>query len=147
MPEKTRILFICTNNSARSQIAEGYLRAKYGERFEVSSAGTEPGGVHPLAIAVMEEIGIDISGHRAKSTGEFSGTRFDIVITVCDDGQEQCPFFPGAGMVIHKGFPDPSACGGTGKMIRECFVRVRDEITQWIDARFGLPGNRSHPPS
>ncbi len=134
---KKKVLFICTHNSARSQMAEGYMNAKYGGRYEVFSGGTEPGQVHPLAIAVMKEIGIDISGHRSKLIDEFFGKGIETVVTVCDSAQKACPFFPGATEEIHQGFPDPAAFTGTDEEIRAGFRRVRDEITWWIDKTFG----------
>jgi len=133
---KKKILFICTHNSARSQIAEGYMNAKYGNRYEVFSGGTEPGQVHPLAIAVMKEIGIDISGHRSKLIDEFFGKGIETVVTVCDSAQKACPFFPGATEEIHQSFPDPVAFTGSDEEIRAGFRHVRDEITRWIDKTF-----------
>jgi arsenate reductase len=134
---KKKILFICTHNSARSQMAEGYMRAKYGDRYEVSSGGTEPGRVNPMAIAVMKEIGIDMSGHRSKLIDEFYGKGIETVVTVCDSAQRTCPFFPGAKEEIHQGFTDPSAFTGTAEEILDGFRRVRDEIIRWIDTTFG----------
>ena len=133
---KTKVLFICTHNSARSQMAEGYMKAKYGDRYEVFSGGTEVTRVHPMAIAVMKEIGIDISQHRSKLIDEFFGKGIETVVTVCDSAQGACPFFPGAKEVIHQSFPDPSAFTGTDEEIRARFRRVRDEIIQWIDKFF-----------
>ena len=137
MESKKQVLFLCTHNSARSQIAEGYLNAKYGNRYAASSAGTLRTGVHHMAIEVMKEIGIDITGQRSKELGEFFGTSFDIVVMVCDRAQGICPFFPGAGQMIHKSFPDPSLYEGSSEDIREGFRNVRDEITRWIDTEFG----------
>ncbi len=134
---KKKVLFICTHNSARSQMAEGYMKAKYGDRYEAFSAGTEVTRVHPLAIEVMKEIGIDISGHRSKLIDEFFGKGIDTVVAVCDSANQACPFFPGAREVIHQGFPDPSAFTGSDELVLEGFRRVRDEIIQWIDATFG----------
>ena len=134
---KKKILFICTHNSARSQMAEGYMNAKYGDRFEAFSAGTEATRVHPMAIAVMQEIGIDISGHRSKLLDEFIGKGIGTVVTICDSAQGACPFFPGAKDVIHQSFPDPSSFKGTDEEIRAEFRKVRDEIIHWIDATFG----------
>ncbi len=136
MPKK-RILFICVHNSARSQLAEGVVNAFHGDRFQAFSAGSEPTRVHPLAIQVLAEIGIDISGHRAKSIDEFAGQSFDFVVMVCGDSEAECPFFPGPGERIHHGFPDPAACTGTEVEIRTCFRRSRDEIRAWIEERFG----------
>ena len=137
MTEKKKKLFICTHNSARSQMAEGYMKAKYSDRYEVFSGGTEPGRVHPVAIAVMQEIGIDISGHRSKLIDEYYGKGIETVVTVCDSAQKACPFFPGAREEIHQGFPDPSALTGTDEEVRAGFRRVRDEIIRWIDTTFG----------
>lgn len=134
---KKQILFICTHNSARSQIAEGYMNAKCGDRFEAFSAGTEATRVHPMAIAVMQEIGIDISGHRSKLIDEFFGKGIGTVVTVCDSAQGACPFFPGAQEVIHQSFPDPSSFKGSDEEVRAGFRTVRDEIIRWIDVTFG----------
>jgi arsenate reductase len=134
---KKKILFICTHNSARSQMAEGYMNATYGERYEVFSGGTEVTRVHPIAIEVMKEIGIDISGHRSKHIDEHFGKGIETVVTVCDSAQKACPFFPGAKDVIHQSFTDPSGFTGTDEEVRAGFRKVRDEIIQWIDATFG----------
>jgi arsenate reductase len=134
---KTKVLFICTHNSARSQIAEGYMKAKYGDRYDVFSGGTDVTRVHPMAIAVMKEIGIDISQHRSKLIDEFYGLGIETVVTVCDAANKACPFFPGAKEVIHQSFPDPSAFTGSDDEVRAGFRRVRNEIIQWIDATFG----------
>jgi arsenate reductase (thioredoxin) len=133
---KKKILFICTHNAARSQMAEGYMKSKYGDRYKVFSAGTEVTRVHPMAIAVMQEIGIDISGHRSKLTDEFYGTGIETVVTVCDAANKACPFFPGAKEVIHQSFPDPSAFTGSDEEVRAGFRSVRDEIIRWIDGTF-----------
>ena len=140
MTGKKKVLFICTHNSARSQMAEGYMNAKYGDRYEVFSGGTEVTQVHPMAIAVMKEIGIDISGHRSKLIDELFGKGIETVITVCDSAQKACPFFPGAKEEIHQGFPDPSAFTGSDDEVRAGFRRVRDEIILWIDGEFGQEG-------
>ncbi|MBZ5534917.1 MAG: arsenate reductase ArsC [Acidobacteriia bacterium] len=123
---KERILFLCTGNSARSQMAEGLLRHMAGDRFEVFSAGTHPAGLNPHAVAAMHEIGIDISGHRSKLVDELAGQSFDCVFTVCDNAREACPFFPGGGRRIHHSFEDPAAA--TSERQSEVFQRVRDEI-------------------
>ena len=132
---KTRVIFICTHNSARSQMAEGYLRARYSDKFEAGSAGTEVREVHPGAIQVMKEIGIDISGHRSKLIDEFFDRGADVVVTLCDSAQQSCPFLPGAKTVIHAGFPDPSACAGTPEECLTQFRMVRDAIIAWIDTK------------
>lgn len=133
--KKRSVLFICTHNSARSQMAEGYLRARYGDRFDAFSAGTTATRVHPLAIAVMEEIGIDISGQRSKPVTEFYGREMDLVVTVCDSARSACPFFPWAKETLHVPFPDPA--GREGESPVDVFRKVRDEITGWIDRHFG----------
>ncbi len=135
MEQKLRVLFICTHNSARSQMAEGYLRARHSDLIEAGSAGTEVREVHPHAIQVMKEIGIDISGHRSKLIDEFFDRGADVVVTLCDSAQQSCPFLPGAKTVIHAGFPDPSACAGTPEECLTQFRMVRDAIIAWIDTR------------
>ena len=139
MTGKRKVLFICTHNAARSQMAEGYMREKYGDRYEVFSAGTEITRVHPMAIEVMREIGIDMSGHLSKLVSEFYGKGIDIAVTVCDTVTKVCPFFP-AKTLIHQSFPDPADLTGTDDEIRAGFRAVRDEIIRWIDTTFG---NRS----
>ena len=123
-----RVLILCTGNSARSQMAEGLLRSFAGDRFEVFSAGTKPGGVRPEAIAVMSELGVDLAGHRSKHLREFEGQPFDYVITVCDDANEACPIFPGAAARIHWSFPDPAAVAGSDADRLAAFRRVRDAL-------------------
>lgn len=123
-----RVLFVCTHNSARSQMAEGFLRAMAGERFEVASAGTEATRVHPLAIRAMDEVGIDLTGHTSKTLDIFLGQPWDYVITVCDSANERCPVFPGGTTRIHWSFDDPSQAAGSDADRLEQFRRVRDEI-------------------
>ena len=130
------VLFVCTHNAARSQMAEGLLRALYGERFRAFSAGTEPGSVHPLAIRAMAEMGIDLLGHRSKSLDEFRGRAFAYVITVCDQARDRCPVFPNAGRVRHWGLPDPSRAEGDDAARLEAFRRVRDALAQRLAAEF-----------
>ena len=130
---RNRVLFICTHNAARSQMAEGYLRARYGERFEAFSAGTEVSAVSPYAISVMREIGVDISGHRSKLLKEFSGVEMDVAVVVCDAAKSACPFFPWAKETIHATFRNPREFSGTDDQIRAGFREIRDEITVWID--------------
>ena len=136
--ERVRVLFICTHNSARSQMAEGLLNALYGDRYEAYSAGTEPSRVHPYAVTVMAEIGIDISTHHAKSMTEFLGR---ILLTslpsICDAAKETCPFFSGAKQRVHQGFEDPSTFGGTDEERLKGFRRIRDEIKAWVEMRLG----------
>jgi arsenate reductase len=134
-PTKPRVLFVCTNNSARSQMAEGLLRHLYGDRYEVESAGTEPTEVHPLAIRAMAERGVDISGQRSKSLNEFQGQEFDLVVTVCDRAKEACPFFPGGGKRVHQSFPDPAAAAGTEEDRLCAFRDVREMIEAWIEEK------------
>jgi len=128
MSDKTRVLILCTGNSARSQMAEGLLRHDGGANFEVFSAGVEPSYVRTQAIEAMREIGIDISAHRSKSVDEFTGQEFDYVITVCDNASERCPVFPGKATRIHWSFDDPAAFEGDEATQRSIFRRVRDEI-------------------
>jgi arsenate reductase len=124
----SRVLFVCTHNSARSQMAEGLLRELGGGRFEALSAGTEVTGVRPEAIQVMSEIGIDISGQESKSVEGFIGQEFAWVVTVCDQARETCPIFPGAEQIAHWGFDDPAEAQGSEEERLQVFRRVRDEI-------------------
>ncbi len=137
MEQPTRVLILCTGNSARSQMAEGLLRHDGGGRFEVFSAGTKPSQVRPEAIAVMRELGIDISSHRSKSVDEFSGQEFDYVITVCDNANESCPVFPGRTRRVHWGFEDPAAVKGDETTRLAVFRRVRDEIREKLAGFIG----------
>lgn len=130
MIEKKRVLILCTANSARSQMAEGLLRHDAGERFTVESAGTTPTSVRPEAIAVMREIGIDISGHRSKSVDEFRDQAFDYVLTVCDSAKAACPIYPGHAHRIHHSFEDP-ALAAEGQRL-EAFRRVRDQLREYL---------------
>ena len=132
-----RILFLCTHNSSRSQMAEGLLQARGGADYSAYSAGTVPGGIHPLAIRAMAEIGIDISeaaGHHSKGLDAYAGEAFDLVVTVCDAAAGECPFFPGARSQQHWGFPDPSAVTGTEEERLAAFRQVRDAIAARIEA-------------
>jgi len=139
---KQRVLFLCTHNSARSQMAEAFLRTFYGDRFEAYSAGVTPTHIHPYTIEVMKEIGIDISEQQTKSIEQFRGETFDYVITVCDNAQKTCPFFPGR-TILHHGFEDPSTASGSQEEICSVFRRVRDEIKEWILNQFGQQNNQS----
>jgi arsenate reductase (thioredoxin) len=132
MPDRKRILILCTGNSARSQMAEGLLRHDAGDRFEVFSAGTKPSQVRPEAIAAMGELGIDISGQRSKGMDEFAGRQFDYVMTVCDNAKESCPLFPGKAVTIHHNFEDPAAFEGSEEERLALFRRVRDEIREYL---------------
>jgi arsenate reductase len=125
---KQKVLILCTGNSARSQMAEGLLRHEAGDRFAVYSAGTKPSVVRSEAIAVMNEIGIDISGHRSKSVEEFAGQELDYVITVCDNAKESCPVFPAATRRLHWPFEDPASVQGSDEERKAAFRRVRDQI-------------------
>lgn len=125
---KERVLFLCTGNSARSQMAEGLLRHLAGDRFEVASAGTRPVGLNPDAVTVMHELGVDISQHRSKLVDEFLDKQFDYVITVCDNAKESCPVFPGNAQRLHWSFEDPAAAKGPVEARRIVFRRVRDQI-------------------
>jgi arsenate reductase len=145
MAEKKRVLILCTGNSARSQMAEGLLRRLSkeggGGAFEVFSAGVKASFVRPEAIQAMSEIGIDISNHRSKSIEEFTGERFDYVITVCDNAKESCPVFPGNAVRIHQSFDDPPPPGvGDDEFRLAVFRRVRDEIRQWMEGFIKAPG-------
>ena len=130
--KKARVLFLCTGNSCRSQMAEGWLRHLAGDRFEVSSAGTNPVGLNPGAVEAMKKSGVDISTHRSKHLNEFAGVRFDYVVTVCDRAKETCPIFPGARTVLHWSFDDPASATGSDEERRVVFRRVRDEIGEQI---------------
>lgn len=135
--KKLRILFLCTHNSARSQMAEGLIRHLYPDHYEAFSAGVTPTAVNQFAIQVMQEIGVDITGHTAKSINQFKGQRFDYVVTVCDKARETCPFFPRANHVMHKGFEDPSALQSSPTAMRTAFRRLRNEIQDWLEKTFG----------
>lgn len=125
---KKKVLFLCTHNSCRSQMAEGIVNHFLGQRFQAFSAGTEATSVNPRAIAIMAEIGIDITGHRSKTMDEFSGESFDYVITLCGDANEKCPLFFGGVERMHIGFHDPSKVTGTDEEVMADFRKVRDEI-------------------
>lgn len=131
---KKRVLFVCVHNSVRSQMAEGFLRAIYGDYYEVYSAGSQPRGVHPLAIKVMEEVGIDISSHTSDLLDRYLNQTFDYVVTVCDPSREFCPVVPGAKRVIHHSFPDPSTFAEEERL--SMFRQVRDQIRLWIVETF-----------
>ena len=134
MKEKKRVLILCTGNSARSQMAEGLLREIAGNKFEVESAGVAPSSVRPEAVEAMQEIGIDISGHRSKSVDEFVGRQFDYIITVCDNAKESCPVFSGQAKRIHQSFEDPPPeTVGDYQSRLEIFREVRDEISRWLN--------------
>ena len=125
-----RVLFVCTHNSARSQMAEALLREMGGDAVDSQSAGTHPGTVHPLAIRAMAEIGIDISGARTKSTDSLLNERFDYVITLCDDANESCPIFPNAAHRLHWSFPNPSEATGSEEERLAVFRSIREGIRE-----------------
>ena len=134
---KPRILVLCTHNSNRSQMAEGLLHSLGGDRLEAYSAGLEPRGVNLNAIKVLQEIGIDISGQRSKHINEYTGQKFDYVITVCDEAAQGCPFFPGETTRLHWPFEDPSKFTGTDEHVLAQFRKVRDlirnKVSQWLE--------------
>jgi arsenate reductase len=125
---RQRILFLCTHNSCRSQMAEGLVNHFLGDRFAAFSAGTEATGVNPLAARVLREIGIDISSQRSKTLDEFDGQSFDYVISLCSDANERCPLFLGGVRRLHMGFDDPSRLTGSEEEVLPEYRRVRDEI-------------------
>ena len=129
---KARVLFLCTGNSARSQMAEGWLRHLAGDQFEAFSAGTHPVGLNPRSVEAMAEVGIDISAHRSKQVSEFLTQPFDHVITVCDRAKESCPRWPGTTHLLHWSFDDPAAATDSDATRRQLFRRVRDEIAAAI---------------
>ena len=144
---KRKVLFLCTHNSARSQMAEGLLRAMYGDRYEIYSAGVEATAVDPRAVRAMGEIGIDISSQRSKSAQEFLDIVFDLAVTVCDRARQACPICstdidlfartPRSREVIHRSFLDPAETKGSEEEEMQAFRRVRDEIKEWISQTFG----------
>ena len=140
MPKKIKLLFLCTGNSCRSQMAEGWARVLKGDVVEAYSAGIETHGLNPNAVKVMAEAGVDISGHTSKNADTLLHVPFDYVVTVCGHANENCPFFPGSAKVVHVGFDDPPALakraeGDEAKL--NCYRRVRDEIRNFVE---GLPG-------
>lgn len=137
---RPRVLFLCTGNSCRSQMAEGFARELYGDRYDVASAGIEMHGLNPRAVAVMSEVGVDISRHRSKTVAELTG-EFDHVVTVCGHAAETCPVFPARVQRMHQGFDDPPRLAAgldDEEAILDCYRRIRNEIRQWID---DLPGH------
>ena len=135
--ERLRVLFICTHNSARSQMAEGWLRHLAGDRFDAHSAGTEATRVHPSAIQTMREVGVDISGQHSKTLAPYLNQPWDMVITVCDQANEACPFFPGGKQRLHWSFPDPSQADGDEAHRLSVFRQVRDDIRASVEALIG----------
>lgn len=145
--DKMRVLFLCTHNSARSQMAEGWLRHLAGERFEVHSAGTEATRVRPFAIQVMAEVGVDISRQESKTLVRYLGQPWEAVITVCDQANEACPFFPGASQRLHWSFPDPSLAVGTEAEQLAVYRQVRDAIRAHIDDFLRSAETPASPPA
>ncbi len=139
--QKLKVLFLCTGNSCRSQMAEGWARRLKGDAIEPYSAGIEPRGLDPRAVQIMTEAGVDISGHRSKHVEELKHIQFDYVVTVCDQAHESCPLFPGRTKVIHVGFDDPPRLARQARDEREVlshYRRVRDEIRRFVES---LPGS------
>jgi arsenate reductase len=130
--DRKRVLFVCTHNSARSQMAEAFLRQWGDDRYQAFSAGTAPGQVRPEAVAVMREVGIDISAQQSKGVEGYLGESFDRVVTVCDQARESCPIFPGATSTSHWSFDDPAEAGGDAEARLGVYRRVRDEIGERI---------------
>ena len=131
MAGEKRILVLCTGNRCRSQMAEGWLRHFAGDWVEVRSAGTQPKGVHPLAVRVMREAGVEIGSQTSEHVDKYRDQRFDVVVTVCDAAQEACPVFPNAGRTVHHGFDDPDKATGSEEQVLSVFRRVRDEVRDW----------------
>ena len=137
---KLKVLFLCTGNSCRSQMAEGWARALQGDRLEAFSAGIETHGLNPRAVKVMAEAGVDISGHKSKTVADLPTKEFDFVVTVCDHAHESCPLFPGKTRIVHVGFDDPPRLAQDAKSEEEALThyrRVRDEIKAFVET---LPG-------
>ncbi len=128
---KKRILILCTGNSCRSQMAEGFMREHGGDNFEVFSAGIETHGVNPKAIKVMQEVGIDISHHTSDNIDQFTDQTFDYIITVCDNANENCPYFPGKANRLHQNFPDPAKATGTEEEVLDAFRHTRNLIKEF----------------
>src|SRR5947209_13646257 len=126
-----KILVLCTGNSCRSQIAEGYLQKFAGDKAKVYSAGIETHGVNPKAVSIMKEDGIDISNHTSNNINEYSDIDFDFVITVCDNAREKCPYFPSRAKKFHQDFPDPASATGSEKEVMDQFRKVRDQIKEY----------------
>jgi arsenate reductase len=140
MAKKKKVLFLCTGNSCRSQMAEGWANALKGEMIEAFSAGVETHGLNPLAVKIMAEAGVDISGQRSKLADELRDVAFDAVITLCGHARESCPYFPGNGKIIHKGFDDPPRMarelaeqGNDGEAQLDRYRRVRDQIKAFVE--------------
>jgi len=133
MEGRMKILFLCTGNSCRSQMAEGWARALKADSIEAWSAGTDPGEVNPMAVRVMKEAGVDISDQKSKHVESLMHVPFDVVITLCGDARDTCPVFPGESKVVHRGFDDPARAEGSQEEILSFFRRVRDEIRDFVE--------------
>jgi arsenate reductase len=135
--QKKSVLFICTHNAARSQMAEAILNKFYGDQYTAFSAGTNPAQIAPSVAPVMREIGIDVSNYQSKGLNIFKDYDLDYVVTLCDQAKESCPYFPGGNLHLHRGFPDPSRFQGWHEDVMNEYRRIRDEIKEWIDKEFG----------
>jgi arsenate reductase len=139
--DKLKILFLCTGNSCRSQMAEGWARQLKGDVLEAYSAGVAPAGINPLTVKVMAEAGVDISAQHSKGVGALRDVAFDYVVTVCDHARELCPVFPASARMVHAGFQDPAAASGDAERVLAVFRRVRDEIRRFVETLpQALPG-------
>ncbi len=136
-PMRPKVLFLCTGNSARSQMAEGYLRHAAGDRYQALSAGIAPKGLNPLAVEAMGELGIDISQQQSKDVVTLLGQHIPYVVTVCDHARERCPIFPGSWKALHWSLEDPAAAEGTHAEKLAVFCRVRDQLIAHIEREFG----------
>jgi arsenate reductase (thioredoxin) len=134
-PKKT-VLFVCTHNAVRSQMAEALLNHIYGDRYTAYSAGSEPTQIDTLVISVIGEIGMDVRHHRSKGLDEFKESKLDNIVTVCDQAHESCPYFPGGNLRIHKSFSDPAKFQGNREKVISGYRRIRDEIKKWIEKEF-----------
>lgn len=130
--DKKTILFVCTHNSARSQMAEGLVNHHFSDTWQAYSAGTEETRVNPFATQAMSKAGIDITTHSSKTTQVFVNQSFDVVVTVCDSAKEVCPYFPTTGKLVHRSFPDPSRTEGTDEDKLNAFCDVREQLLQWL---------------
>jgi arsenate reductase len=139
LADKISVLFVCTHNAGRSQMAEALLRMLYGDRYEVYSAGTVPGTMNPYAVKVLAELGYDLLGHRSKHIDEFMEQDLDYVVTVCDSAKEACPYFPGGKHQMHRSFPDPAALSGSDEEVLESVREIRESIKKWLVDTFGGP--------
>ncbi|NIP37881.1 MAG: arsenate reductase ArsC [Candidatus Dadabacteria bacterium] len=135
---RKKVLFVCTHNSARSQMAEGILNSFHSQKFEAFSTGSNPTSINPKSVSVSKEIGVDLSNHYSKGFDELGDIEFDYIVTVCDDAREKCPYFKGDGIRIHKSFSDPSSYDVSDEQKIMFFRKVRDEIRDWIDNEFAI---------